>query len=175
MEPSRQQRLNAAVAAYRDAVAAGQTPERAAFLAAHPDLADELAALLDDRNGAPPDATLPETTPQPTERGRSFGDYEILDEIARGGMGVVYKARQVSLNRLVALKMILAGELASEEEVRRFKAEAEAAAALDHPHIVPIYEVGEQQGQHYFSMKLIEGGSLAPRVGSGQWAVGSGQ
>jgi WD40 repeat protein len=179
----REARVNAAIAAYLEAAEAGEAPERDTFLAQHPDLADDLRAFLDDRArfagaarqlGGPPTVASAAASPRAGAAGpaRSFGDYEILGEIARGGMGVVYRARQRSLGRPVALKMILAGGWASEDDVRRFRTEAEAAAQLDHPHVVPIYEVGEHDGQHYFSMKLIEGGSLQARVGAAGSALG---
>lgn len=98
---------------------------------------------------------------------RLFGEYELVREIARGGMGVVYLARQRKLNRVVALKMILAGQLASAEDVRRFYAEAEAAATLDHPGIVPIHDVGQFEGQHFFSMGYVDGRSLSDLVAAG--------
>ncbi|HKI31212.1 MAG TPA: serine/threonine protein kinase, partial [Gemmataceae bacterium] len=149
---SHEERVNAILAAYLDAAAAGQAPDRAELLARHPDLAAELASFLaeDDqvRRLAEPlrsadaaeAASLPlSELPAGPSLGvvRYFGDYELLEEIARGGMGVVFKARQISLNRLVAIKMILAGALADDLTVQRFHKEAEAAAQLDHPHIVP--------------------------------------
>src|SRR2546427_1780046 len=96
---------------------------------------------------------------------RRFGDYELLKVIARGGMGVVYKAWQISLSRPVAVKMILTEQLASEEAVQRFRTEANAVAQLQHPHIVAVHEFGQLDGQHFFSMDYVEGQNLAEVVG----------
>ena len=99
-----------------------------------------------------------------------FGDYHLLNEIDRGGMGVVYRARQIQANRIVALKMILAGKFATEKELKRFYSEAEAAAKLDHPNIVPIYEIGEHDGHPFFTMACVDGQNLASRLSQGPLA-----
>src|SRR5438270_1990385 len=171
----RERRVDEAVAWYYRQLEAGTRPDADAFLGRFPDVRDDLVSFLADKAAfeqaarpADPDVTvtLDQTgrEPQLPDRIRYFGDYELVEEITRGGMGVVFKARQVSLNRTVAVKMILAGELASAGEVARFKAEAEAAANLQHPNIVAIHEVGEHEGQHYFSMDYVEGQNLAGLV-----------
>ena len=192
---TQEQHVNEILAAYLKAVEAGEKPDHQQWLARYPELAGELASFFAnqdrfDRLAAPLRAVLPPPcpaavtpapadtatlgTPPPTEI-RRLGDYELLEEIARGGMGVVYKARQVSLNRHGRAQDDPARAARLAADVQRFHSEAEAAANLDHPHIVPIYEVGEWRSGDVsppvqsFSMKLIEGGSLA------QWTEVRGQ
>jgi len=112
-------------------------------------------------------AVLAQNTKAAAESPREFDGYELIEEIARGGMGIVYRAYQKSLDRVVALKTVLAGNLASEQAIRLFHSEAKAAGNLNHPGIVPVYDVGECHGYHYFSMPLIAGSSLGDRVARG--------
>ncbi len=180
----REQRLHEVLAAYFEEVDRGDAPDVRSLLENHPELTADLAEFFAAQHqfheltapfrasesplGKPgggdptPEGRLPgPTTP---DGDRVVGDYDLLGEIARGGMGIVYRARQRSLNRLVALKVIRDGGCASPDDARRFRNEAEAVANLDHPHIVPIHEVGEHRGCGFFSMKLVEGGSLGDRI-----------
>jgi serine/threonine protein kinase len=163
-------RVIKAVQEFRDALRRGESPDRREIVAKYPAVAADLDACLDGLefvHEAAPELHEPGSCDSRCEHPvpcQSLGDYELLEEIARGGMGVVYKARQLSLNRIVALKMILAGNRAAGDDVQRFKSEAEAAANLRHPGIVAVHEVGVHGGQHYFSMDFIEGRSLAAIV-----------
>jgi eukaryotic-like serine/threonine-protein kinase len=151
----------------------GGTPQIDRIAAEHPELQDELRQLwatvrvAEDLASAshwgdqPPVAAPPPASPAGGLLPRNVDDYELLEVIGRGGMGVVYRARQRSLGRIVAVKMILRGELATDADLARFRVEAEAAARLEHPHIVKVFEVGQWQQQPYFSMQYVEGSTLA--------------
>ncbi len=125
------------------------------------------ADLAATQSGSATSATSDTTGERPPLYGQPFGDYEIFEELGRGGMGVVYRARQISLNRPVALKMIRESRLASSEQIQRFQTEAEAAARLNHPGIVPVYEIGQHDGNYFFSMGLFEAGSLEDLLAKG--------
>lgn len=166
MPVTHEETFNAIIAAYLEAVEEGRSIDRRELLHSYPEMANELNRFFEDHdhlaNITTPFRQLtqsPATFPLDT-----FGEYELIDEIARGGMGVVFKARHRGLNRLVALKMILAGPWSSTGDLQRFHTEVQAAAELDHPNIVPIYEVGCYNGQHFYTMKLIEGISLSRRI-----------
>jgi serine/threonine-protein kinase len=196
-KPPPSELLDAAVEEFFGAVERGQLPDREGLLQRFGGIYDELTQFFADhdrmtRLALPVRIALNESSravgaadetlafPSPTDLpavasaesdrsvvGFRLGEYEILGELGRGGMGVVYKARHVRLNRVVALKMVLAGQFAAPEDLQRFQAEAEAAAALEHPGIVPIFEAGQCQGHAYFSMGLVEGHSLATELEAG--------
>jgi WD40 repeat protein len=184
------------VAAYCEVLDGGLAVDRQAWIDRYPELAAELSEFFANQDlliglvaplkeaieasGAPTpvgfgatesvgrtvDIPAIPTEPAPTIHPQTIGDYELIRRLGRGAMGDVYEARQVRLNRVVALKMIRGGLLATDDDVQRFRNEAEAVALLDHPRIVTIYAVGEDQGFHHFSMRLIRGGSLAERIES---------
>jgi tRNA A-37 threonylcarbamoyl transferase component Bud32 len=187
-EAEQDQLLADLLANLSDQARQGREPDVDAAAARHPDLARELrelwaavqiaeaftlrgsgSALRAEQAGAPPP-----NPPPPAGGGqgggalpRTFGDYELLEEIGRGGMGVVYRARQRSLQRTLALKMILRGEFATPEDLARFQSEARAAARLDHPNIVAVHDAGEHDGRPYFTMRLVEGRTLADVLADG--------
>jgi tetratricopeptide (TPR) repeat protein len=179
-------RLSAVLVACLEAIDAGQAPDRDGLRARFPEFAAQLERFLDDQarvdGGAAPlravaraaeGATAPPLSEVTVAEGgapprpvpfREAGDYELLGEVGRGGMGVVYRALQKSLSRTVALKVLRQAPLGEAADAQRFRNEAEMVAQLDHPAVVPIYEVGEHQGWLFLSMKLIEGGSLAEHL-----------
>ncbi|HVS34036.1 MAG TPA: serine/threonine-protein kinase [Gemmataceae bacterium] len=173
-EAERDRRLADLLADLGDQARLGRQPDVEAAAAQHPDLAQELRelwaavqiadALTVKGSGGAFRAEQAVPAAQPP---RSFGDYELLEELGRGGMGVVYKARQRSLQRTVALKMILRGDFATAEDLTRFQSEARAAARLDHPNIVAVHDAGEHEGRPYFTMQLVEGRTLADVLSAG--------
>jgi WD40 repeat protein len=172
----RDRRLHAALATCLEALELGHSLNAADIARRFPEFAREITDFLGDReqldrftgpllaarpvtaHGSATTAAYPDGDYSPPPEGMAFGDYRLFEVIGRGGMAVVYRARQTGLNRWVALKMV---ELSSAAAVRRFRTEAETIALLDHPRIVPVYESGEHLGRPFFTMKLMEGGSLA--------------
>jgi serine/threonine protein kinase/tetratricopeptide (TPR) repeat protein len=150
----------------------GIPPDLDNLVAEHPDLADELRRYVDSlrmlhqmtaglRAPAPP-TERPSVVAEP----KLLGDYEILREIGRGGMGIVYEARQISLNRIVALKVLPFAAMLDERQISRFRTEAQAAAQLHHPNIVPVHAIGQERGVHYFAMQFVAGQSLECAIGA---------
>jgi serine/threonine protein kinase len=171
-----------------DRLQRGESPRLDAMIAEYPDFASDLRELWGavqlaeglahasnslHSSSAKLSIDVPTIPLQPASDpiaplvGQTWGDFRVTAELGRGGMGIVYRADQLSLSRTVALKMLLDGEFASTANLARFRAEAQAVAGLDHPHIVPVYEVGEQSGRPYFTMKYIEGTTLARRLADG--------
>jgi serine/threonine protein kinase len=185
-QADREQRLNGILLAYVEAVEAGHSPDRQLLMALYPDLASELSEFFEGRDqvedmSAPlrdfnrsgfvraalqitkaPSASSQGTSP-PSELGQ-LGDYQLIREIGRGGMGIVYEAHQISLNRRVALKVLPFAAALDPKQLQRFKNEAQAAAQLHHNYIVPVYAVGAERGVHYYAMQYIEGQSLATMI-----------
>jgi serine/threonine-protein kinase len=177
-----EQPVDRLIASILVAMDAGQDIDPREWVERNPEFASELEEFFADfrvikgrfKRGDAPDSTLmdDETAPGPAHDAEvhvsSFGRYTLLKKIGEGGQGEVWKALQSGPSRLVAIKIVKGGYLASAEEVRRFRDEAELISRLDHPHIIPVYEVGENDRHHYFSMKLIAGGSLINRLSTYQ-------
>lgn len=177
MNPSndREQQLNEIIADFYAAIERGDEVDKGLFLLSYPEFAEELTEFFSDMDKlerlAPKQSVQSDETKSVLDRRSSHshrtdverfvGDYELLEQLGSGGMGVVYKARHITLKKIVALKMIRVGRFASEGEVKRFRTEARAAAKLEHPGIVSAHEFGVQGDQHYYTMEYVGGGSLA--------------
>ncbi|MDB5352187.1 MAG: repeat-containing protein [Planctomycetota bacterium] len=159
----------------------GQDPSPEAWYARFPEWQADLEQMFQlHQQLRLAEASRPQWSPgrvrssgHPARQGDRIADYELFGELGRGGMGVVYKARQIRLNRVVALKLILSGDLAGKKERDRFQREVEAAARLDHPNIVRIFEVGEHEGRPFCSMEYVGGGNLADRITGVPWPARS--
>ena len=167
-ESERDEQLQTVIAEYIRSSEAGRQPVRQDLLNQYPEFATELTQFFAQRDQmnrlADPIRAFTDDLFQavgPSRKLSYVGNYELLEEVARGGMGVVYKARQTTLGRIVAVKMIVSGRLATDDDIQRFQIEAQAAASLQHPNIVSIHEVGQHEGWHYFSMDYVEGRDLA--------------
>src|SRR6516225_5716899 len=159
-------RMLDAVREYQAALDAGQRPDRKAFDARYPDIAEALAGCLDALefvHAAAPSLAADAVPPSPSEfqPEQPLGDFHLIRELGRGGMGVVYEAVQISLGRRVALKVLPLAAALDAKQLQRFKNEAQAAAHLQHPNIVPVYGVGCERGVHYYAMQYIDGQTLA--------------
>ncbi len=160
-------KLVEAVREYQAMLDSGEKPNRAAFLARYPEISSELSSCIDGleflRSTAlelsPPQPEVP--APPPLQMGGILGDYKLVREIGRGGMGVVYEAIQVSLNRRVALKVLLYAATLDARQLSRFENEARSAAYLHHSNIVPVHAVGCERGVHFYAMQIIDGQTLA--------------
>lgn len=165
------ERLDQIIAEYINSEDDGTPLDRDRLIAEHGEFEAALRQFFADRDcfrrAARPLVASEDAVDDTTARLRYFGNYELLEKVANGGMGVVYKAHQTTLRRTVAVKMIRSAHLATDEDIRRFREEAETAARLQHPAIVPIYEIGVHRGQHYFSMEYIEGQNLADLIRTG--------
>jgi serine/threonine protein kinase len=164
-------RVARALEEYRMALEAGDKPDRARLLAAHPEIASVLADCLDGLefvHGAAPALSQPDNAPAigaaELLSATPLGDFRIVREVGRGGMGVVYEAEQLSLGRRVALKVLPFAAALDTKQLQRFKNEAQAAAHLQHPHIVPVHYVGCERGVHFYAMQFIDGQTLAALI-----------
>lgn len=167
MNDPQESTIDEILAAFLQSRDAGETVVTEDLLAQYPEFAEELRQFFSQNDHLyhlidPVEAERPTEQDQPAIR--EFGDYQLLEQIAQGGMGIVYKARQKSLNRIIALKVIRSSGSASKADIKRFQTEAESAAKLKHPHIVTVYEVGEHEGQPYFTMPYVSGCNLASIV-----------